>query len=212
MGAKQGIEILAGAACALAERQDIVFVFCGNGATKVDLQSRCDKLVNCRFIPLQPLDRLNELLNLADVHVLPQRGDAADLVMPSKLTGMFASGRAVIAMARPDTELFNAVVSRGVVVVPESVEALIAAIEGLVADPERRAVLGAAGRVFAELNLSQAAVLARLDEKLRSLNGERVAGRAIERKDPRFARAGGVVANGRPMEPSVKLAETEKIE
>jgi hypothetical protein len=35
--------------------------------------------------------RLNDLLNLADIHLLPQNARAADLVMPSKLTGMLAS-------------------------------------------------------------------------------------------------------------------------
>ena len=57
------------------------------------------------LLPLQPADRLNELLNLADIHLLPQRADAADLVMPSKLTGMMASGRAVLATASPGTQL-----------------------------------------------------------------------------------------------------------
>lgn len=213
MGAKQGIEILAGAACALAARQDIVFVFCGNGATKADLQRRCDKLTNCRFIPLQPLERLNELLNLADIHVLPQRGDAADLVMPSKLTGMFASGRAVIAMARPGTELYNVVAPRGVVVPPENVDALVAAIISLVADPEQRALLGAAGRVFAEMNLSQEAVLAKLDEKLRTLNGERVRERIASPQEGELSKVAAtkVTKNG-VREPAVRMVETEKVE
>ena len=39
------------------------------------------------------------LLATADIHLLPQRADAADLVMPSKLTGMLASARAVVATA-----------------------------------------------------------------------------------------------------------------
>ena len=39
MGAKQGLEVLAETAAALAHREDIVFVFCGNGATKAQLQS-----------------------------------------------------------------------------------------------------------------------------------------------------------------------------
>jgi colanic acid biosynthesis glycosyl transferase WcaI len=178
MGAKQGIEILADAAAALSAREDIVFVLCGNGATKADLQKRCEGLTNCRFISLQPVERLNELLNLADVHVLPQRGGAADLVMPSKLTGMFASGRAVIAMASPGTELYNVVAPRGVAVAPEDVDALKAAIEALVADPERRAMLGAEGRAFAERNLSPASVLGRLDERLRSMRGRQTGGRS----------------------------------
>ena len=53
--------------------------------------------------------RLNELLNLADIHVLPQSAGAADLVMPSKLTGMLASGRPVIVTAHPGTELADVI-------------------------------------------------------------------------------------------------------
>jgi colanic acid biosynthesis glycosyl transferase WcaI len=210
MGAKQGLEILAGAAAALAHRQDIVFVFCGNGATKPQLQACCENLPNCRFIPLQPLERLNELLNLADIHVLPQRGDAADLVMPSKLTGMFASGRAVVAMARAGTELFDVVKPRGVVVPPENVEALASAIVSLAGDPITRALLGMAGRRFAESKLSPESVLGRLDDKLRSLeSGERMMVASSDRTD---AKASSIVPHVLPGDPQVKLAEIEKIE
>ncbi|HLX00812.1 MAG TPA: glycosyltransferase WbuB [Trinickia sp.] len=166
MGAKQGVEFLAAAAAHLADRSDINFVFCGNGATKGELMKRCEGLPNCRFIALQPAERLNELLNLADIHVLPQRGDAADLVMPSKLTGMLASGGAIVAMARPGTELHAVVASRGVVVEPDNVEALAAAIRGLADDPLRRVTLGKAARRFAEETLAPAAVLGRLDARL----------------------------------------------
>ena len=62
-------------------------------------------LPNVRFLDLQPNDRLNDLLGLADIHLLPQRSGAADLVMPSKLTGMLASGRAILATASPETQL-----------------------------------------------------------------------------------------------------------
>jgi colanic acid biosynthesis glycosyl transferase WcaI len=173
MGAKQGLEIVAEAAAALKERDDIAFVFCGNGATKADLQKRCAKLGNVRFMSLQPIERLNELLNLADIHVLPQRGDVADLVMPSKLTGMFASARAVIAMAQEKTELHNAVFNRGEVIKPENVEALVGAIEKLVANPSLRANHGEAGRFYAQERLSPDAVFGRLEDRLASLTGRR---------------------------------------
>jgi colanic acid biosynthesis glycosyl transferase WcaI len=173
MGAKQGLEVLAETAAAMADREDIVFVFCGNGATKAQLRSRCASLPNCRFMCLQPVERLNELLNLADIHVLPQRGDVADLVMPSKLTGMFASARAVIAMAQQGTELHDAVATRGVVVPPENVAKLAEAIEMLVEYPALRAHFGAEGRRFAQERLSPVAVFARLEEKLMSLIGAR---------------------------------------
>lgn len=214
MGSKQGLEVLAGAAQALAKRDDITFVFCGNGATKVDLEKCCESLSNCRFIALQPVERLNELLNLADIHVLPQRGDAADLVMPSKLTGMFASGRVVIAMARPGTELYNVVSTRGVVVPPENVDALAAAIEELVANPEQRAALGAEGRVFAELHLSPAWVLGRLDDKLRALRGDRAGDRvgahAVERMDVKTGNSGAAATP--KASAAVTMVEIEKID
>jgi colanic acid biosynthesis glycosyl transferase WcaI len=172
MGSKQGLEILAAAAAELAGRPDISFVFCGNGPARAMLEARCAGLANCSFMALQPARQLNQLLNLADIHVLPQRGGAADLVMPSKLNGMLASGRAIVAMACTGTELYEVVAPRGVVVPPENVDALVEAIEALAADPLRRAVLGAAGREYAERSLSSASVLGDLSRKLRELCGE----------------------------------------
>lgn len=54
---------------------------------------------------------------MADIHLLPQRADAADLVMSSKLTGMLASARPVVATAKPGTELANVVQACGRLVV-----------------------------------------------------------------------------------------------
>jgi colanic acid biosynthesis glycosyl transferase WcaI len=166
MGAKQGIETLADAAVALAARPDLTFVFCGSGAARENLLERCSGLTNCVFMPLQPVERLNELLNLADIHVLPQRGDAADLVMPSKLTGMFASGRATIAMARRGTALYEAVAPRGVVVPPDNVKALASAITVLAGDAERRTALGKAARNYAERALSPESTIRTFEERL----------------------------------------------
>ncbi|MGA3246904.1 MAG: glycosyltransferase WbuB [Paraburkholderia sp.] len=181
MGSKQGLEVLAAAAAELAGRPDISFVFCGSGPARAMLEARCAELPNCSFMALQPAHQLNELLNLADIHVLPQRGGAADLVMPSKLNGMLASGRAVVAMACPGTELYDVVAPRGVVVPPENVGALVEAIVALAADPARCAALGAAGREYAERTLSSASVLGALNFKLGELCGQQNA--VVHRND-----------------------------
>ncbi|MFM0235976.1 glycosyltransferase WbuB [Paraburkholderia sediminicola] len=178
MGAKQGIEVLAHAAAALAYRRDIHFVLCGDGPCKGSLVEHCGHLTNCTFLSLQPVENLNDLLNVADIHVLPQRADAADLVMPSKLTGMLASGRSIVAMARAGTELFNVVSPRGVAVPPEDVEALVAAIENLADDKGKRSRLGAAARVYAETELSRRAVMERLDVRFQMLC-DRARGRSV---------------------------------
>ncbi len=166
MGGKQGLEVLADLARWICSE---CFVFCGNGAGRADLVARCQGLPNVRFIDLQPAGRLPDLLATADIHLLPQRADAADLVMPSKLTGMLASARAVVATAHPGTELANVVQTCGLVVPPEDPAALAQAVRTLAADPALRERLGAAGYLYAQAHLDRDAVLQRLEADLVAL-------------------------------------------
>ena len=78
---------------------------------------------NVVFLPLQPARRLNELLNLADIHLLPQVSGAADLVMPSKLTGIMASGGAVVSSAGQDTQLAKVLGGIGLITPPDDAAA-----------------------------------------------------------------------------------------
>ncbi|MGM9424847.1 glycosyltransferase WbuB [Hydrogenophaga sp. MI9] len=174
MGNKQGLEVLAETARLCLPDARIRFVFCGNGAGRAELERRCEGLANVQFLQLQPLERLGELLGLADVHLLPQRADAADLVMPSKLTGMLASGRAVLATALPEMELGRVVAVEaacGLIVPPEDPAAMAAALQKLAQDPALRERLGQAGRRYAERELGRDQVLRRFEDQLRALTG-----------------------------------------
>lgn len=162
MGGKQGLEVLAEAA-KLSAATEVTFVFCGNGAGRADLVSRCQGLSNVRFLDLQPAERLPDLLATADIHLLPQRADAADLVMPSKLTGMLASARPVVATAHAGTELANVVQACGLVVPPEDAAAMAAAVQSLAADAALRLRLGAAGFAYAQAHLDREAVLRKFE-------------------------------------------------
>jgi colanic acid biosynthesis glycosyl transferase WcaI len=102
---------------------------------------------------------------MADMHLLPQSAEAEDLVLPSKLTGMLASGRPVIATCREGTEIATVVSQCGLVVPPGDIAALAAAIEDLADDDVARRRLGAQARLFAEENLERDAVLGRLVEQ-----------------------------------------------
>ena len=121
---------------------------------------------NLRFIDLRPSAELNELLNMADIHLLPQLRGAADLVMPSKLTGMLASGRPVIAATTPGTEIASVLDGRGLVIEPECPVGFADAIVKLVADAQSRQEFGAAGRAYAELMFDSSVLFDRLNARL----------------------------------------------
>jgi colanic acid biosynthesis glycosyl transferase WcaI len=169
IGNKQGIEIVVHAARLLRGRSDLLFVVCGEGPRRAALVHAAAGLPNIRFEPLQPRERLGELMGLATVHLLPQLPDAADLVLPSKLTNMLASGRPVVATAAPGTGLALEVEGCGAVVPPGDPQAFAAAIALLLDDPGSLATAGIEARVRAEERWSKRAILSRLDELIRDL-------------------------------------------
>lgn len=166
MGEKQGLEIIIEAAQVLRHRADLVFVLCGNGSAADRIRALGTELPNIRWLPVQPVEQLNSLLNLADVHLLPQRADAADLVMPSKLTGMLASGRPVIATATPGTQIHNVVSHCGLTCEPGNPTDFAAAILKLADDKELREQLGQRARSIAESELSRESILAGFEKEL----------------------------------------------
>jgi colanic acid biosynthesis glycosyl transferase WcaI len=169
LGVKQGLEILPQLAGRLRDDSRLHFVFCGDGAFRPQLEQMTAGLQNVSLLPLQPIEKLNELLSAADIHLLPQKEDAAALVMPSKLTGMLASGRPVIATASPGTQFAEAVSGCGINVAPGDLDALHKAVLTLAVDPRLRREMGRAARVFAEENLGREKVLRRFEVAMQGL-------------------------------------------
>jgi colanic acid biosynthesis glycosyl transferase WcaI len=168
LGEKQGVETLIEIAAPLAAA-GIVLVVAGDGAARPRLEAALGGRPGARLLPVQPAGRLAALLSLADLHLLPQRAGAADLVMPSKLTGMLASGRPVVAGASPGTELHRAIAGCGVAVPPGDAAAMAAAVVALGRDPAGRAALGAAARARALAEWDREAILSRVEQEMLAL-------------------------------------------
>jgi len=169
MGNKQGLEIIISAAKKLETEKNIVFLLCGEGSAKSKLQDMASDLSNIIWLPFQPLDRLNQFLGLATVHLLPQAKEAADLVMPSKLTGMLSSGRPIIATAAIDTQVGEIVSKCGILVPPDDLVALVNAIIMLINDDDLCQKFGIMARDIAEKELDIHSVLSRFDNKIKNL-------------------------------------------
>jgi colanic acid biosynthesis glycosyl transferase WcaI len=172
IGQKQGIETLINAARIISAHQNIHLVICGEGPRIAQLQNSVVGFSNIHFLPLQPSESLNELLNMADMHVLPQKAAAADLVMPSKLLGMLASGRPVIAACNEGSELYEIVKNVGLVTAPEDPAKLAEKIIDLSEDEELRKILGAKGRDYVVKHFSFEKILNVMNENLNHLSSQ----------------------------------------
>lgn len=173
MGRKQGLEIILDAAEVLLADPRYKFVMVGSGSEAEELKGNAQsrRLANMMFLPLQPLEELNEMLGSADVHLVVQKADAADLVMPSKLTNILAAGRPAIATTVNGTALWDAVEgqSTGLAIEPENPGALVTALRRLTDEPALAAQLAGNARDYAQRFLDQDAILGRLDALLRQL-------------------------------------------
>jgi colanic acid biosynthesis glycosyl transferase WcaI len=175
LGGKQGLLVIPEAARLLASRENIVFVICGDGVMKPKLEAACAHMQNVRLIPLQPFERLGELLCMANIHLLTQSAGAADLVLPSKLSGMLASGRSVIATCVAGTELHEVVSQCGLTVPPEDGSSLATAVCRLAQDVEMRLELGRCARAYAEGNFERDAILGKVFARVDGEDEDRIA-------------------------------------
>jgi colanic acid biosynthesis glycosyl transferase WcaI len=133
MGKKQGLEIIINVAAHYSDQPNIHFLMVGSGVEKAYLETMTEEkgLSNIRFYPLQPYSQLPSLLATADIHLVLQKQEASDLVMPSKLTGILAAGGCAIVTAQPGTSLYEDIkkYNMGILCEPESAKSLKNAID-----------------------------------------------------------------------------------
>lgn len=172
IAAKQGLEVVVDAARALSARRDLVFVICGEGPNREELEARAEGLGNVVFRPLAKEEQFAEVMKAADIHLMPQVAGAADLVLPSKLPNMLASGKPVVATAAAGTGLANEVMGCGLVVPPGDAAALARAVEKVARDRELAEALGAEGRRRAGTRWAMDLMANRFEKRLGRLVAE----------------------------------------
>jgi colanic acid biosynthesis glycosyl transferase WcaI len=132
IGEKQGLDSLIDIAIRCRDNANIKLIICGTGPYKQKLEqlAKDSSAGNVFFLPLQGNDVFNKFLNFADVHLVLQKKEASDLVMPSKLTTILATGGLVIATAEKGTSLYSDIQdhSMGLVIPPEDNDSLYEAI------------------------------------------------------------------------------------
>jgi colanic acid biosynthesis glycosyl transferase WcaI len=163
IGKKQGLEAILHSAKKLSHLPNLKFAICGSGPYKEALKRQKEKmnLSNVVFLPLQPFKTFNSFLNIADVHLVLQKAEASDLVLPSKLSTILSVGGVAIVTANQGTSLYDIMSSSnmGIVIRPENQSDLDFAIENFVHYESN--IMAENARSYAEKHLSANRILSR---------------------------------------------------
>lgn len=150
----QGLETVIKAATLLEYIPEIVFVIAGETQALQALENlRQDyQAKNVLLVPLEPREKLPEMLAAANVGLVVQKREVTAFNLPSKIPVLLASGCAIVGSV-PDTGTAKEAILNsggGIVVPPEDAESLANAIVDLYKNPEQVQTLGQQGRKYAE--------------------------------------------------------------
>jgi glycosyltransferase involved in cell wall biosynthesis len=144
-------------------RRDIAFVLVGDGALRRELENeaRRDGLDGVIFTGLQPRARVPDLIAAADACLVNLRqSELFDSALPSKLLEDAAMAKPVVIGFRGYAERLAREAEFGVSFAPGDERGLVAALEGLAADPGLAQRLGANGRAYVLANFDRRALAA----------------------------------------------------
>ena len=164
-GIQNPLKTLLEAARSFEDREDLLFVFIGGGAGKIDVDHRiAEGARNIRSLPFQPLSTIGTSLSAADVHVVSLANEAVGVIHPCKIYGAMAIGRPVLFFG-PDAshvgDIFQAG-DIGRVVAHGDAHAAVAAIRELLAMGEGgRGTMGQRAAGIVSASFSSAGLLAR---------------------------------------------------
>lgn len=108
IGRAHPIETVLSAAEQLNQEQpDIEFVFVGDGPRYDEIAYQRSKrhLDNVRLLPFQPANRLKDLMESGDVHLISMREEAAGMIVPSKLYASLAAQRPCVLVGPEHSEV-----------------------------------------------------------------------------------------------------------
>jgi colanic acid biosynthesis glycosyl transferase WcaI len=107
LGLAHEIETLLSTAELLRHEQDIRFLFIGGGSQSERLRTEVTdrSLRNFVFQEYQPRELMSQSLAVADLHLTILRPELEGLIVPSKIYGIFAAGRATLFIGDADGEV-----------------------------------------------------------------------------------------------------------
>jgi colanic acid biosynthesis glycosyl transferase WcaI len=134
-------------------REDgIGLVFVGEGAQRKEIEGLAAGAANIRFLPFFPAGKVSSVLAAGDAHLITVKRGLEGVVVPSKMYGILAAGKPIVAVAPRETDAvaLGERLGFGVGADPDRPEEIASVVRDLAAEPERIAKMSAAARQAAK--------------------------------------------------------------
>lgn len=168
-GMSQGLGCALEAADLLRHRDDVHFLFVGEGAEKPALLEKAKelRLENVTFVDPQPKAMMPAFLCAGDACLVPLRKTKLfEGTIPSKIFESMASARPILLGVEGEAEKIITEAQSGLPIEPENAVALANAIERLAGDPDLRRSLGECGLTYVRENFDRAVLAQRWMESV----------------------------------------------
>jgi glycosyltransferase involved in cell wall biosynthesis len=165
VGHAHNLDALVEAAASLDDLEPLEVVIVGFGARHAHVEQLARDLhaSRVRFLPYQPEESLPNSLSAADVHYVGLSPGLAGYVVPSRVYGILAAGRPILAAAEEDSETAQLVrdAGCGIVAPPGRPDLIAAAIRDCASGKHDLDELGRRAREWGEREASRDSSLAR---------------------------------------------------
>ncbi len=93
--------------------EGIGLVFVGDGAQRGQIEAAAADCKNVRFLPFFPASKISSVLAAPDAHVVTVKRGLEGAIVPSKMYGILAAGKPIVAVAPKDTDVAKIGEERG---------------------------------------------------------------------------------------------------
>ena len=126
-------------------------VFVGEGAQREEIKAMAAGAENIRFLDFFPSSKIPSVLAAADAHIITIKNGLEGVVVPSKMYGILAAEKPILAVARKETDVASLAVQRGfgVAANPDDPEEVVAAIRAIAFDRNRLRKMAEAAKAAA---------------------------------------------------------------
>ncbi|HLZ51976.1 MAG TPA: glycosyltransferase family 4 protein [Candidatus Acidoferrum sp.] len=133
------------------EAEGVGLVFVGDGAQRAQIERLARETRNVRILPFFPASKIPSVLAAADAHIITVKRGLEGVVVPSKMYGILAAGKPIVAVAPEETDTASLGARFGFAVSadPDSPANVAAAIRSLVVDRTKVQSMGEAARAAA---------------------------------------------------------------